>query len=290
MELSRRIEDELAAAMERVDAGSGPPALAAAMRHALFPGGARVRPRLCLAVALACGDRNPAAATAMAAAIEMMHCASLVHDDLPCFDDADIRRGRPSVHAAYGEPLAVLAGDGLIVLAVEQLALRTAATPALVAPLITTLTRGVGMPEGIVAGQGWESEPDPPLARYHEQKTGALFIAATAGGALAAGGDPEAWVAVGARLGLAYQVADDLLDAVSSDGSAGKPCAQDGAHHRPNAVGRLGVSGAVARLRGLVGEAVAAIPDCPGAGMLRELVKAQAVRLVPAALADAAAA
>lgn len=289
MELSQRIEAELGAALERVEAGAGPPRLAAAMRHAVFPGGARVRPRLALAVALACGDRHPAAASGLAAAIELMHCASLVHDDLPCFDDAAQRRGRPSVHALYGQPLAVLAGDALIVLAVETVALGAAATPVLMAPLLTTLTRAVGATEGITAGQGWESEPEPPLARYHEQKTGALFVAATTGGALAAGADPEPWAKVGARLGLAYQVADDLMDAVAAGSEAGKPCHQDAAHHRPNAVGSLGVSGAVAHLRGLVGETVAAIPDCPGAGMLRDLVRAQAVRLVPSALAGVAA-
>ena len=99
-----------------------PPRLADALRYAVFPGGARIRPRLCLAVAPACGDDDPAASDAAAAAIELLHCASLVHDDLPCFDDADLRRGRPSVHRAFGEPLAVLAGDALIVLAFETLA------------------------------------------------------------------------------------------------------------------------------------------------------------------------
>jgi geranylgeranyl diphosphate synthase, type II len=289
MELSRRIEAELSAAMERVDAGSGPPRLAAAMRHSVFPGGARVRPRLCLAVALACGDPHPRVTDAMAASIELMHCASLIHDDLPCFDDAETRRGRPSVHAQFGEPLAVLAGDALIVLAMEQLVLRAASVPHLVAPLALNLTRAVGMPEGITAGQGWESEPTPPLARYHEQKTGALFVAATMGGAISAGADPEPWAAVGGRLGQAYQVADDLMDAVGNHDACGKPHAQDVAHARPNAVGYLGVRGAVARLRGLVSEAVEAIPDCAGAGMLRELVKAQAMRLVPGPLATAAA-
>ena len=91
-----------------------------------FPGGARIRPRLCLAVAQACGEDQPAVTDAAAAAIELLHCASLVHDDLPCFDDAPIRRGKPSVHRAFGEQLAVLAGDALIVLAFETLALAAA--------------------------------------------------------------------------------------------------------------------------------------------------------------------
>ena len=92
------------------------------LRYAVFPGGARIRPRLCLAVAQACGEDQPAVTDAAAAAIELLHCASLVHDDLPCFDDAPLRRGKPSVHRAFGERLAVLAGDALIVLAFETLA------------------------------------------------------------------------------------------------------------------------------------------------------------------------
>src|SRR5262249_58610889 len=99
-----------------------PRRLSAAMRGAVFPKGARVRPRLCHAVASACGDDEPRATEAAGAAIELLHCASLVHDDLPCFDDAALRRGRPSVHAAFGEPLAVLAGDALIVLAFQAMA------------------------------------------------------------------------------------------------------------------------------------------------------------------------
>jgi geranylgeranyl pyrophosphate synthase len=104
-----------------VPSGSRTAKLAAAMRHAVFPGGARIRPQLCLAVARACGDSDPALADAAAAAIELLHCASLVHDDLPCFDDAPLRRGRASVHCAFGERLAVLAGDALIVQAFQTL-------------------------------------------------------------------------------------------------------------------------------------------------------------------------
>ena len=123
MDAVSRIERTLTAALDMAGGPGGPPLLAAAMRHAVFPRGARIRPRLCLAVAAACGDDDPAAANGAAAAIELLHCASLVHDDLPCFDNADTRRGRPSVHRAYGEPLAVLAGDALIVLAFQTIAI-----------------------------------------------------------------------------------------------------------------------------------------------------------------------
>ena len=113
MDLSPRIEQALLAALASAEAPGCPPRLAAAMRHAVFPGGARIRPKLCLAVAMACGDAHPRLADAAAAAIELLHCASLVHDDLPCFDNAAMRRGIPSVQAQFGDRLAVLAGEAL---------------------------------------------------------------------------------------------------------------------------------------------------------------------------------
>src|SRR5689334_15320992 len=122
MDAMGRIEQALFSAVDRAAGAGCPPRLAAAMHHAVFPRGARIRPRLCLSVARACGEDDPGLADAAAASIELLHCASLVHDDLPCFDDAVVRRGRPSVHKAFGESLAVLAGDALIVLAFQTLA------------------------------------------------------------------------------------------------------------------------------------------------------------------------
>src|SRR3954464_1359785 len=119
MDAATRIELALTVAVTRAEAPGCPPRLGSALRYAVFPRGARIRPRLCLAVARACGDDQPALTDAAAASIELMHCASLVHDDLPCFDDAPIRRGKPSVHVAFGEQLAVLAGDAHIGLAFE---------------------------------------------------------------------------------------------------------------------------------------------------------------------------
>ena len=129
MDVMTRIERSLHEVVAQADQPGCPPRLAAAMRHAVFPRGARIRPRLCLAVAAACGEDAPAVSEAAAIAIELLHCASLVHDDLPCFDDAETRRGRPSVHRAFGEPLAVLAGDALIVLAFQTLAQGAATAP-----------------------------------------------------------------------------------------------------------------------------------------------------------------
>ena len=124
-----RIEQSLAAAIASGEEEGCPPKLAGAIRHAVFPGGARIRPQLCLAVAQACGDDDPLLSEATATAIELLHCASLVHDDLPCFDDAPTRRGRASVHFAFGESLAVLAGDALIVLAFQTLGAAATKSP-----------------------------------------------------------------------------------------------------------------------------------------------------------------
>lgn len=289
MTMRSRIELALEAAVQRAESGASPPRLAAAIRHALFPGGARVRPNVCLAVAEACGDDSPEIADGAAAAIELLHCASLVHDDLPCFDDAPMRRGKPSVHAGFGEALAVLAGDAMIVMAFDTIARTGAVRPDRLAPVLSTLTRSVGMPSGIVAGQAWESEPYTPVQPYHRAKTGALFVAATMAGALAAGADPLPWRALGEKLGEAYQVADDLLDAVSSQAEAGKPTGRDIALRRPNAVSELGVEATCARLEALVREAVDAVPNCDGAASLCELVRMQATRLAPRPLVRGAA-
>ncbi len=286
-ELSR-IEQALAAALHHAAAPAGPPLLAAAMNHAVFPRGARLRPRLCLAVASACGRHDRAAALAAGIAIELLHCASLVHDDLPCFDDADLRRGRPTVHRAFGEPLAVLAGDALIVLAFETIA-RVPMSSARLAPLIMTLARAGGTPNGICAGQAYECEPSVDLAVYQQAKTGALFAAATAAGAYAANADGEAWRHLGEALGEAYQVADDIRDAYADSEELGKPCGQDQAHGRPNALAGQSLSATIRRMEGLVAEAMAAVPICPGSDDLMALIALEAKRLLPAKLAQVAA-
>ncbi|MFO1337381.1 MAG: polyprenyl synthetase family protein [Burkholderiaceae bacterium] len=274
------------AALARGEAPGHPPKLAAAMRHAVFPGGARVRPTLCLAVAAACGDDQPALADAAAAAIELLHCASLVHDDLPCFDDAGTRRGQPSVHRAFGERLAVLAGDALIVLAFESLGRAAAQTPARLPALLGTVAAGVGLPFGIAAGQAWECEPQVVLRDYQRAKTGALFAAATTAGAQAAGADPRRWRALGEWLGEAYQVADDIRDAAATPQWLGKPVGRDHALGRPSITRERGLRPALLHFDHLVGQAQQAVPACPGAAGLRRLVQKEAERLVPKAMAE----
>jgi geranylgeranyl diphosphate synthase type II len=288
MDTKLRIEGAIEKALARATGPKAPPRLADAMRHGVFPGGARIRPRLCLAVARACGDDIPAITDAAMAAVEFLHCASLIHDDMPCFDDASTRRGRASVHSAFGEATALLAGDALIVLAFETIALDAVAAPARLAALSSLVARSVGMPMGITAGQAWELEPNV-LEDYHRAKTGALFVGSAMAGAVAAGADPHPWRALGARLGEAYQVADDLRDAYSTEQELGKPVGQDTAHHRPNAVASMGTGACLQKLKGLVAGAIEAIPDCPGADQLQALIMSEAKRLVPKELAASAA-
>ena len=289
MDATVRIEEILGEALAGACASDGPPLLREAMTYAVLPGGARVRPRLTLAVATACGSAHRGLAEAAAAAIELLHCASLVHDDLPCFDSAATRRGKASVHVAYGERLAVLTGDALIVLAFETLARAAGDAPSRLAPVLMCVAGGVGAPRGIVAGQAWECEPSVDLSHYQQAKTGALFAAATMAGAAASAGDPQAWRALGERLGEAYQVADDLRDVLARGDELGKPVGQDVALDRPSAARELGVAGAVSRLDGLLAAAMASIPPCPGREALQALLLAEAARFLPEELAQRAA-
>ena len=231
-----------------------PPLLAQALNYAVFPGGARVRPQLCKAVALASNSSDGGLANAAATAVEFLHCASLVHDDLPCFDDATQRRGKPSVHAKFGERIAVLTGDALIVAAFQTLSAHAV-----------------------------------QAIRAERAKTGALFVAATCAGAAAAGVDPGPWVNLGASIGEAYQVADDIKDAVSDPDALGKPTGIDVKLDRPSAVRELGLDGAVARLKECLEAGLDSMPACAGHDMLQKLVRAQASRFVPEKIAQVAA-
>jgi geranylgeranyl diphosphate synthase type II len=287
MSIAARLDATTAAVLARAQGGDAPGKLASALHYAVTPGGARIRPTILLSVAMACGDDRPDLSNAAAIALELIHCASLVHDDLPCFDDADMRRGKATVHKAYSQPLAVLTGDSLIVLAFDVLAEAAGQDPRRALDLIRVLSRRTGMPDGICAGQGWESESKVNLSAYHRAKTGALFIAATQMGAIAAGQDAGPWEELGARIGEAFQVADDLRDALYDADALGKPAGQDAAHHRPNAVAELGVQGAIRRLKDILGGAISSIPACPGEAMLADMVRRYAERMTPVAPAFA---
>ena len=284
-------EQYLEEAMAEHATAQCPPLLAQALNYAVFPGGARVRPKICKAVALANNSSDVGLANAAASASELLHCASLVHDDLPCFDDATQRRGKPSVHAKFGERIAVLTGDALIVAAFQTLATHAIhAVRTERVPLVTAIVaRGVGAPHGICAGQAWECERSVDLSRYHRAKTGALFVAATCAGAAAAGVDPGPWVNLGASIGEAYQVADDIKDAISDPETLGKPTGIDVKLDRPSAVRELGLDGAVTRLKQCLEAGLDSMPACAGQDLLQKIVRAQASRFVPEKIAQVAA-
>jgi geranylgeranyl diphosphate synthase, type II len=286
MSLMERTERSLARHFESACGIGAPPRLVQAMRHSVFSGGARIRPQLCMAVAVACGDDQPALTDAAAVSLEFMHCASLVHDDMPAFDDADTRRGRPTVHKAFGEALALLAGDALIVMAYRVLLQGGQTEGKRLAALMDNLTRGVGLPSGIVAGQAWECETAADLGQYQRAKTGALFVSATCAGALSSGCDPEPWAPLGNFLGEAYQVADDIRDVMIDAKGLGKPAGQDALHARPSAARALGLEGAIAHFQNLIEQAGASIPVCACRDMLRQLVQREAERLIPPALCE----
>ena len=268
-------------------AGAGAPQrLQAAMQHAVFSGGARIRPQLCMAVATACGDDAPALTDAAAVALEFMHCASLVHDDMPTFDNADFRRGQPTVHKAFSEPLALLTGDGLIVMAYQALLQAGRPYPDRLIELMDNLSRGVGLPNGIVAGQAWECETTADLGQYQRAKTGALFVSATCAGAIASGQAHEPWAPLGAYLGEAYQVADDIRDVLGDVASLGKPAGQDVLNARPSSAQALGLEGAIHHFDSLIAKAGESIPDCNCRDMLKQLVLRESERLVPKSMCE----
>lgn len=244
------------------------------MQHAVFPGGSRIRPTFCVVVAAACGDAAPRLTDAAAAAVELLHCASLVYDDLPCFDNAPLRRGASAVHAAHGEELAVLVGTALTVLAFEFVAKTADGRAQQLPDLIQRIAGGVGCPAGIAAGQAHESEATVvDLAAYHRAKTGALFEAAITAGALTGGGDWRRWEGLGHCLGEAYQIADDLRDAHGDAAHLGKPVGQDTRHARPSATISLGVGGSLRRLSALLTDACDRVPECPGRDDARALIR-----------------
>jgi geranylgeranyl diphosphate synthase type II len=185
----------------------------------------------------------------------------------------------------------VLTGDALIVAAFQTLAVhaihnvRSERVPL----VLSILGRGVGAPHGIAAGQAWECEDSVDVSRYHRAKTGALFIAATCAGAASAGVDPGPWVNLGACIGEAFQVADDIKDAVGDPDIIGKPVGIDAKLGRPSAVQELGMDGATDHLKHLLEEGLDSVPYCAGRGNLVRLVRAQSERFVPEKLGRTAA-
>jgi farnesyl diphosphate synthase len=234
-----------------------PARLHAAMRHAVLGGGKRMRARLVHAAA-ALGEADPATVDAAASAVELVHAFSLVHDDLPAMDDDALRRGRPTVHVAFDEATAILAGDALQALAFEVLA--AAPAPAAVrADLLLALARASGA-AGMCGGQQLDMDATgrtlalADLEALHRLKTGALIAASVAMGARLAGGDAalQATLARFAEdLGLAFQIRDDVLDVEADTAALGKTAGKDVAQGKSTYVALLGLAGANARLEAL---------------------------------------
>ena len=208
-----------------------------AMRHSLFAGGKRMRPVLCLAAARACGIRRLADALPAACAVECVHTYSLIHDDLPCMDDDDLRRGRPTSHKVFGEGVAVLAGDALLTVAFEILARMKPTERYGTAGAITELARAAGS-RFLIGGQVADLEAEgkkssrADLRFIHRGKTAAMIICSLKLGAMSANATPRAMGILeefGDHLGLAFQVIDDILDVTQSSEQLGKSAGKDAA-------------------------------------------------------------
>lgn len=273
------LEDSLRLSLDRFTQGS-PKRLRDALFYAVFPGGGRVRPRLTLATALACSGEITPLARSCAVAVELLHCASLVHDDLPCFDDAKLRRSKPCLHRVYGEDIAVLVGDALIVCAFQTVAEIPNQPPRQLARIVTDLARALGPTEGLIAGQAWENVPHVDISFVHTMKTSALFESATALGAIASNRPEDPWRLIGRKIGRAYQLADDLFDQCGCF-QPDKDLFQDTRNKKPNAVSVLGAATALRALEQCIDDAVALVPEDAEPAVLGELVRATAMRLVP---------
>jgi farnesyl diphosphate synthase len=242
-----------------------PKRLIEAMRYSSLGGGKRLRPFLVVESALVFGVSREAALLA-GAALECIHCYSLIHDDLPAMDNSDLRRGRPTLHKAYDDATAILAGDALLTLAFDIIT-RDEIHPDAKVRLL--LTRALARASGIggmaggqmldLAGEGRFGDREPvDVARLQQMKTGALLRYGCIAGALLGQSTPQQYQALddyGRALGEAFQIADDLLDVESDAVALGKPAGQDAALNKTTFVTQLGVGGAKQRLRDLLATA-----------------------------------
>ena len=287
------LEAYLEAQQQRVEAaldrylpapGAYPPTLSEAMRYSVFAGGKRVRPILLLAAAGAVGGDGEAVLPA-ACAMEFVHTYSLIHDDLPAMDDDDYRRGQPTSHKVFGEAVAILAGDALLTYAFEVMAgpdLTNRFAPTTLLEATHCLARAAGF-SGMVGGQvvDMASEgrevPLDVLEYIHRHKTAALLGAAvTIGGLLGGGSAPQlaALKRYGRAAGLAFQIADDVLDVEGDSAALGKQIGQDEKHGKATYPALLGMEASRQHAAALLNEALAALSDFDiGAERLRQMAR-----------------
>ena len=247
-------------------AGQGETTLFEAIRYSLFNGGKRIRPLLAYAAANAVGEINPST-DRVAAALEMIHAYSLIHDDLPAMDNDDLRRGKPTCHIAFDEATAILAGDGLQTLAFEQLLEAQQLPPQTTLRLLAMLTKAAGI-DGMVYGQAIDMAAVnqtltlPQLEHMHRHKTGAMISASVMMGGMTAGaseGQLGALKDYGEAIGLAFQVQDDILDVTTDTAVLGKQQGSDQARNKPTYLSLLGIDGARQKAAELHGKSLSAL-------------------------------
>jgi geranylgeranyl diphosphate synthase, type II len=275
-DLQRRVDGYL----ERLTLGGGPGTdrLAEAMRYSLLAGGKRIRPVLALATGEALG-RDPEELLPLAATLEMIHTYSLIHDDLPAMDDDDLRRGKPTCHKAFGEDVAILAGDGLFAEALQLALARQQGPPANVLAALREITAAAGV-DGMVGGQFLDitapDDLDPAaLRRLHELKTGRLIAASVDSVLLLAGEGEPATIHYGrfaAELGVLFQIVDDILDVTGDEAALGKPQGSDERHGKRTYVSVFGLERARELAAQSHAEARAALAETGGgAGRLEQI-------------------
>jgi geranylgeranyl diphosphate synthase type II len=217
-----------------------PESIHRAMRHSVFAGGKRLRPVLCMEAARMIAGRLPSGIEELGSALEMLHTYSLIHDDLPALDNDELRRGKPTCHVAFGEAIAILAGDALQTQAYEVLARLQCPAEARVR-IIEEIARGTGTVDGMIGGQVKDLEaerqaPDAATLEYiHRSKTGALITASLVTGGIYAGGshaEIQRLRDFGRAIGLAFQIADDVLDVTQSSEQLGKTAGKDAASEK----------------------------------------------------------
>ena len=247
-----------------------------AMGYSLLAGGKRVRPVMTLAFCDMLGGQWRAALP-FACALELVHTYSLIHDDLPCMDDDDLRRGRPTCHKVYGETMAVLAGDALQGDAFGLIAAAPAMTAQQRIDAVAVLSAACGG-DGMVAGQVLDvdhlAQSEADLRLLHSLKTGAMLQAAAELGCVAAGAEEDLRRRArdyGGHIGLAFQVRDDMLDVVADQGDLGKPIGSDRAEGKRTFVDLLGLEACQALVAEETAKAKAAVSSLPGSGFLLDL-------------------
>lgn len=261
-----------------------PPGIHDAMRYSVFAGGKRIRPILAIAAAEAVsGEPAGVGVVDSACALEMVHAYSLIHDDLPALDNDDFRRGKPSCHKAFGEALAILAGDALLTRAFQTIAEADAIPAERRNRMAAELARAAGTVDGMIGGQvaDLEAEGKPVEAErlhyIHRAKTGALITAAVRIGGLYAGADEGEYEALGVygrHAGLAFQIVDDVLDVTGGDGNLGKTAGKDAARKKATFPALYGVDESLRIARRHKDEAVEAIAAFGGrARRLREIAE-----------------